>query len=98
MMVFAIRIKHPLDVTVQGSHDADAREHRRAVLVDDQKQGPDRILPFLDLLFGLRQLLDISGGILEGDELATAGQRDRIVEWPVPALGCVTRRDQSPPA
>jgi hypothetical protein len=31
MMVFAIRIEHPLDVTVQGSHDADAREHRRAV-------------------------------------------------------------------
>jgi hypothetical protein len=30
MMVFAIRIEHPLDVTVQGSHDADACEHRRA--------------------------------------------------------------------
>jgi hypothetical protein len=27
-MVFAIRIKHPLDVTVQGSHDADPRKHR----------------------------------------------------------------------
>jgi hypothetical protein len=87
MMILARRIKHPLDVTVQGSHDADAREHRRAVLVDDQKQGLDRSLPFLDLLFGLRQLLDISGGILEGDELATLGQRDRIVERPVPALG-----------
>jgi hypothetical protein len=87
MMILARRIKHPLDVTVQGPHDADAREHRRAVLVDDQKQGLDRSLPFLDLLFGLRQLLDISGGILEGDELATLGQRDRIVERPVPALG-----------
>jgi hypothetical protein len=87
MPVLARRIEHPLDVTVQGSHDADAREHRRAVLADDQKQGLDRILPFLDLLFGLRQLLDISGGILEGDELATLGQRDRIVERPVPALG-----------
>jgi hypothetical protein len=40
--------------------------------------------------------LDISGGILEGDELATLGQRDRIVEWPVPALGCVTRRESAP--
>jgi hypothetical protein len=54
--------------------------------------------PFLDLLFGLRQLLDISGGILEGDELAAAGQRDWIVERSFPALGCVTRRDQRPPA
>jgi hypothetical protein len=33
---------------------ADVREHRRTVLVDDQKQGLDRILPVLDLLFGLR--------------------------------------------
>jgi hypothetical protein len=31
MMVFAIRIEHTLDVTVHGSHDADAREHRWAV-------------------------------------------------------------------
>jgi hypothetical protein len=36
--------------------------------------------------------------ILEGDELVTLGQRDRIVEWPAPALGCLTRRDQRPPA
>jgi hypothetical protein len=28
MMVFAIGIEHPLDVPVQGSQDADAREHR----------------------------------------------------------------------
>jgi hypothetical protein len=25
-MVFAVGIEHPLDVTVQGSHDADARK------------------------------------------------------------------------
>jgi hypothetical protein len=30
MLVLARRIKHPLDVTVQGSHDADPRKHRRA--------------------------------------------------------------------
>jgi hypothetical protein len=53
---------------------------------DDQKQGLDRILPFLDLLFGLRQLLDISGGILEGDELAALGQRHWIVETPLPSF------------
>jgi hypothetical protein len=83
-------------LAVQGPHDPDPREHRRAVLVDDQKQGLDRILPFLDLLFGLRQLLDISGGILEGDELATAGQRYRIIERPFPALGCVYAKRSAP--
>jgi hypothetical protein len=40
----------------------------------------------LDLLFGLRQLLDISGGILEGDELTALWQRDRIVETPLPSF------------
>jgi hypothetical protein len=28
MMVFAIGIKHTLDVTVQSPHDADPRKHR----------------------------------------------------------------------
>jgi hypothetical protein len=55
MMVFAIRIKHPLDVTVQGPHDADARHHRRAaVAFGDQDQDFNGSLPFLDLLFCLR--------------------------------------------
>jgi hypothetical protein len=31
MLVLARRVEHAFDVTVQGSHDADAREHRRAV-------------------------------------------------------------------
>jgi hypothetical protein len=53
MMIFSVWVEHPLNVTVQGSHDPDAREHRRAVLVDDQEKGLDGILPFLDLLFGL---------------------------------------------
>jgi hypothetical protein len=53
MLVLARRVKHAFDVTVQGSHDPDAREHRRAVLVDDQEKGLDGILPFLDLLFAL---------------------------------------------
>jgi hypothetical protein len=39
-----------------------------------------RGLPLLELLFGPRQLLDISGRVFERDELATAWQRDRIVE------------------
>src|ERR1700730_10100152 len=75
MRVFAIGIEHALAVSVQGPHDADPREHRRAADRRDQEQRFDRCLPFLDLLFGLRKLLDMSGGILESDELAAAGQR-----------------------
>jgi hypothetical protein len=39
-------------------------------------------------MLGLRQLLDISGGVLEGDELATAGQRDRFIELAFPTADC----------
>jgi hypothetical protein len=85
MMLFPIRIEHPLDVAVQCPHDADARKHRRsAVAFGDHDQRLDRSLPFLELLFGLWQLLDISGGILKSDKLATAGQRDRIFEFALP--------------
>jgi hypothetical protein len=62
----------------------------------------DRGLPFRELLFGLRKLLDIPGGVLKGDELAAAGQRDWIVERALPtpwvlyakrsALSCVKER------
>ena len=38
----------------------------------DQEQNLDRGLPFLELLFGLGQLLDIFAGVLESDKLATA--------------------------
>jgi hypothetical protein len=72
MLFLARRVEHPLDVTVQGSHDPDASEHRRAVGFDDQEKGLDGILPFLDLLFGLGEPLDVAGGILEGDKVAAA--------------------------
>jgi hypothetical protein len=35
-------------------------------------------LPLRSLMLGLRKLHDVIAGVLEGDELATAGQRDRI--------------------
>jgi hypothetical protein len=38
----------------------------------------DSGLPFRDLLFGRRQLLEIFRGILEGDKLATTGQGNGI--------------------
>jgi hypothetical protein len=48
----------------------------------DQTAG--RGLPFLKILFSLRQLHDVGGGIVEGDELATAGQGDWVLEWTGP--------------
>jgi hypothetical protein len=87
MMIFARRIKHPLNVSIERSYDANACQHRRPALAfGDQDQDFNGSLPLLELLFGLRELLDISGGILEGYELAAAGQRDRIVEpaFPTP--------------
>jgi hypothetical protein len=85
MMVFAVGIELASVVAVQCLHDTDPRQHRRPVLrLRDQDQGLNGRLPFLDLLFGLRQLLDISGGILESDKLATAGQRDWILEFALP--------------
>jgi hypothetical protein len=65
---------------VQRPHHADASHHGWAVEFHDQEHGFDRGLPFRDLLFGRRQLLDIFSGILEGDELAAAGQGNGIVE------------------
>jgi len=43
-------------------------------------QAMDRGLPSFMVLPGLRQLHDVVGGVLERDELASARQRDRIVE------------------
>jgi hypothetical protein len=68
--------KHLLDVPIERPQHADARHHGRAVELDDQQQSFDRGLPLLEILLSLRKLLGIVRGILEGNELATAGQRD----------------------
>jgi hypothetical protein len=80
-MGFAIGIELANVVAVQRPHDADARQHQPAATdLRGVDQVFDRGLPLLELLFGPRQLLDISGRVFERDELATAWQRDRIVE------------------
>jgi len=84
MGVFAVGIEHPFDVSVQRPHDADARHHRRAVKLDDQKQGFDRGLPLVEQLLGLGELLDLFRGVLQGNDLATVGQRDRVVKRALP--------------
>jgi hypothetical protein len=94
---FPRRIEHPLDVPVQGPHDADPRHHSRAaVAFGDQDQDFNGSLPLLELLFGLRELGDVPAGILERDKLATAGQRDRIFEFAFPAP-CFRRSDARAP-
>ena len=44
-----------------------------AVAFGDQDQDFNGSLPIIDLLFCLRQFLDVSGSVLQRDELATAG-------------------------
>src|ERR1700681_4236452 len=42
MRLFARRVEHPLDVTVQRSNYADAREHRWTVMFCNQQKRPHR--------------------------------------------------------
>ena len=62
MGIFAIGIEHPLDMTVQRSHDADPRHHRRAAS-RHQHQHFDRGLPFRQVGFLFRQAGDVVGGV-----------------------------------
>ena len=67
LRVFA-RIKHPLDVSIECSHHANARHHGRALELDDQEQGFYRGLPLIEILLGFGKLLDIVRGVLESFE------------------------------
>lgn len=58
----------------------------------DQDQGSQCRLPFRRGVFGLWKLCDVGAGILERDELAPAGQWDRIVEGAGPAGDSFMRR------
>jgi hypothetical protein len=52
-------------------------------------------LPLRGLVLGLRKLRDVVAGILERDELATAGQRNRIVKASLPTV--VRQHQRAPP-
>jgi hypothetical protein len=45
MMILPIRIEHALNMAVQGSHDADPREHRWPSQFGDRHQALNRGLP-----------------------------------------------------
>ena len=49
--------------------------HHEVPALGGADQAAGRGLPFRKILLSLRQLHDVGGGILEGDELATAGVR-----------------------
>jgi hypothetical protein len=72
MMLFARR-EHPLDVTVQGPHDADPRKHCRAADCRDQDQGFHRRLPLSGLMLGLWKLRNEFAGVLERDKWRPCG-------------------------
>jgi hypothetical protein len=80
MCVFARRIEHPLDVAVQCPHDSDAHHHGRPVELDDQEQGFDSGLPFLEILLSLRQFHGVVGGVAQRHQLAPARQQDGIIQ------------------
>jgi hypothetical protein len=50
-----------------------------------QDQRLHRSQPFWGFVLGLRKPRDVFAGILERDQLAAAGQRDRLVERSFPA-------------
>src|SRR5947207_1880219 len=53
----------------------------RSPALSGADQATDRGLPFREVLLRLREFLDGFGGVLERDELATAGQGNRFVEF-----------------
>jgi hypothetical protein len=55
MLVFPRRVEHPFDVTVEGSHHACPREHRRPVMFCDQQKSLHGGLPFFGIVFCLGQ-------------------------------------------
>jgi hypothetical protein len=54
--------------------------HQEVPALRGADQATDRGLPLVELLIGLRKLVDVNAGIQQGDELATARQRYRIVK------------------
>src|SRR6266404_1051528 len=82
--VFARGVEHPFAVTVHSPHDADPSKHRWTALLCHEDQAFHCCLPFWGRMIGLRELGDVGPGILQRDERATAGQRDRFVELAFP--------------
>jgi hypothetical protein len=85
MMGLAVQIELANMVAVQCPHDADPREHRRPAVRRDQDQGLHCCLLLRRFVLSRPKFRDVIAGILERDQLAAAGQRNRIVEPSFPA-------------
>jgi hypothetical protein len=75
MKLFARRFEHALAEAVQRSHDADPRQHRRAVALGTEQQCLGRRLPFRRLVLGLGQLRDVASGIFSVTSARPLGTR-----------------------
>ena len=65
MGILTIGVENALNVTIERSRDADAREHRGSAMCRDQDQRLHRGLPFRGLMVCFRQLRDEAKSALE---------------------------------
>jgi hypothetical protein len=85
MHILPVPVELPFDVTIQCPHHSYPGEHRwPAALSDQQQQRFHRGLPFLGIVFGLREHGDVGCGVAESDERLALGQFDWVVKWLVP--------------
>jgi hypothetical protein len=68
MRIFAVRIEHALNVTVQRPHDTNPRHHRRAAMLDHQHQRLNAGLAFREGRFPFRQAGDVVTCIPQRDQ------------------------------
>jgi len=74
------RVEHPLDMPIERPQHSDARVHQRPAIFRRHDQRFGGRLPFVEVLFALRQFHDVGGGLREGEHLAAVGQFDWILE------------------
>jgi hypothetical protein len=63
MCLFSRAVKHAFHVAIQRSHHSDPREHRRPVMLCNEKQPFHRGLPFSGIVFCLGQSGDVKRGV-----------------------------------
>src|SRR6267142_1267351 len=58
--------------------------HQRPATFSGHDKRLDSGLPLIELLFGLRKLGDVVGGVAQSHQIAPAGWQDRIIETASP--------------
>jgi hypothetical protein len=100
MGAFAVRIELPDDVAIERLHDADPRDHGRAIVLGHQDQAFHRRLPLVRILIGFGKLQDIRSGIAQGAESEAIGQLYRLFRMLLtrPLLVMLRARHATPPS